>query len=241
MLCWKCMNGPSCTLNGPSLNANYAPAWVLMGHEFLEVKNAESAVGAYRRALAISHRDYRGWYGLGQAYELLGNKRWALVYYTKASSMRPYDYRFWMAQAACYEDAANWTMVTRCCRKAESFGEPDGHALRQLAAASQRACEAQAAADAFVCLIHKFNQALAGPALADDDMDTDASADQRDGDGGADVGDLPDWKRQALQEACQFLAETSVPCPPMQCDALIQTLLELGPQEKAMARQLAQL
>ena len=43
-------------------------AWTLMGHEYLEMKNIPGAIEAYRNAVEIDPKDFRAWYGLGQAY-----------------------------------------------------------------------------------------------------------------------------------------------------------------------------
>eukprot|EP00971_Amphidinium_carterae_P327066 6458226-Amphidinium_carterae.2 len=48
-----------------SLNRQFTPAWILMGHEFMEMKNTPAAIDAYRTAVNINQRDYRAWYGLG--------------------------------------------------------------------------------------------------------------------------------------------------------------------------------
>ena len=77
-----------------------------MGHEYVEMKNSHAAIEAYRRAvgkgffapfsLRITHiqeedvnrKDYRAWYGLGQAYELLSMHHYALHYYQRATALR---------------------------------------------------------------------------------------------------------------------------------------------------------
>lgn len=33
------------------LNRDYLPAWTLMGHEFVELKNSHAAIEAYRKAI----------------------------------------------------------------------------------------------------------------------------------------------------------------------------------------------
>ena len=33
------------------LNREYLPAWTLMGHEFVELKNSHAAIEAYRKAI----------------------------------------------------------------------------------------------------------------------------------------------------------------------------------------------
>ncbi len=43
------------------------------------------AADAYRRAVEINPRDYRAWYGLGQAYELLRMPYYSLHYYRCAA------------------------------------------------------------------------------------------------------------------------------------------------------------
>ena len=38
---------------------------------------------AYRRAVDVSPRDYRAWYGLGQTYELVNMPFYALYYFKR--------------------------------------------------------------------------------------------------------------------------------------------------------------
>lgn len=37
------------------LNRDYLPAWTLMGHEFVELKNSHAAIEAYRKAIGELH------------------------------------------------------------------------------------------------------------------------------------------------------------------------------------------
>lgn len=85
------------------LNRDYLPAWTLMGHEFVELKNSHAAIESYRKAIDVNAKDYRAWYGLGQAYELLDMPMYAIEYYNQATSLRPYDCRMWLALAGVYE------------------------------------------------------------------------------------------------------------------------------------------
>jgi len=76
-----------------------------MGHEYVEMKNSHAAIEAYRRAVGtpfvllvdvplifritdVNRKDYRAWYGLGQAYELLNMHQYALHYYQHATALR---------------------------------------------------------------------------------------------------------------------------------------------------------
>jgi anaphase-promoting complex subunit 8 len=58
-----------------------------MGHEYIELKSAERAIDAYRHAVDINDNDYRAWYGLGQAYEMLQMPLYALYYYDKGETL----------------------------------------------------------------------------------------------------------------------------------------------------------
>ncbi|KAL7423642.1 Anaphase-promoting complex subunit 8 [Cryptotrichosporon argae] len=86
-----------------TLNREYLPAWTLMGHEFVELKNSHAAIEAYRKAVEVNAKDYRAWYGLGQVYELLDQPTYAIEYYNHATALRPYDCRMWTALATVYE------------------------------------------------------------------------------------------------------------------------------------------
>jgi anaphase-promoting complex subunit 8 len=89
------------------LDRTYLSAWTLMGHEYVEMKNSHAAIEAYRRAVGtlffaiktmsiqstscvpdVNRKDYRAWYGLGQAYELLSMHHYALHYYQHATALR---------------------------------------------------------------------------------------------------------------------------------------------------------
>jgi anaphase-promoting complex subunit 8 len=69
-------------------NRKYLSAWTLMGHEFVELKNAGAAIEAYRHAVDINPLDYRAWYGLGQTYEIMRMHTYAVYYYRKATAFR---------------------------------------------------------------------------------------------------------------------------------------------------------
>lgn len=55
-------------------------------------------------SIDINKKDYRGWYGLGQAYELLNMPNYSLYYYQHGAALRPYDVRMWQAMGTCYQD-----------------------------------------------------------------------------------------------------------------------------------------
>ena len=52
-----------------------------MGHEYVELRNTQAAIQAYRRAVDIDGRDYRAWYGLGQTYEILKMHNYVSLYF----------------------------------------------------------------------------------------------------------------------------------------------------------------
>jgi anaphase-promoting complex subunit 8 len=87
------------------LDRTFLAAWTLLGHEYVEQKNSHAAIEAYRRAIGmllyrtyvhtsfnpgldVNRMDYRAWYGLGQAYELLNLLQYALHYFQRATTLR---------------------------------------------------------------------------------------------------------------------------------------------------------
>uniref|UniRef100_A0A1I7XS61 TPR_REGION domain-containing protein n=1 Tax=Heterorhabditis bacteriophora TaxID=37862 RepID=A0A1I7XS61_HETBA len=66
------------------LNPGVASIWVLIGHEFMELKNNSAACMSYRKAIEVDESDYRGWYGLGQLYDILKMQSYSLYYYQQA-------------------------------------------------------------------------------------------------------------------------------------------------------------
>lgn len=107
-----------------------------MGHEYVEMKNSHAAIEAYRRAVDVNRKDYRAWYGLGQAYELLNMHQYALHYYQHATALRfvptltlsdplltlyvfsPYDVRLWQAQGASYQEMGRLREAIECLKRA---------------------------------------------------------------------------------------------------------------------------
>ncbi|WIA34840.1 hypothetical protein OEZ86_013138 [Tetradesmus obliquus] len=117
------------------LSRTYLSAWTLMGHEYVEMKNAPAAIDAYRSAVALNPRDYRAWYGLGQTYELLSMPFYALHYYRRAALLRPSDPRMWCALGHCYESEGLGLpgLAVRCYRRAVAHGDREGIGLAKLA------------------------------------------------------------------------------------------------------------
>jgi anaphase-promoting complex subunit 8 len=107
-----------------------------MGHEYVEMKNSHAAIEAYRGAVNVNRKDYRAWYGLGQAYELLNMHQYALHYYQHATALRlvlilptnaldshrvrrsPYDVRLWQAQGASYQEMGRLREAIECLKRA---------------------------------------------------------------------------------------------------------------------------
>jgi anaphase-promoting complex subunit 8 len=120
------------------LNRRYLAAWTLMGHEFLELKNAPAAINAYHRAIQINSCEFRAWYGLGQTYELYKLPLYTVYYYAKAASLRPYDSRMWAALGEVYESIGRFPEAIKAHERALLACERDSLALRKLAGLHQR-------------------------------------------------------------------------------------------------------
>ncbi|KPI86993.1 hypothetical protein ABL78_3946 [Leptomonas seymouri] len=104
-----------------AIDPQCAEAWLLLGHAYVEVKNTTAAVEAYRTAVALNERDYRGWYNLGQIYELLEAYHHALYYYWHTTSLRPADPGMWVAVANCLEHDGRVAESIACLERAETY------------------------------------------------------------------------------------------------------------------------
>nr|CCC89392.1 conserved hypothetical protein [Trypanosoma congolense IL3000] len=102
----------------------YIAAWTLLGHAYLETKNSAAAVEAYRAAVDLDQRDYRGWYNLGQIYELLQFYHHALYYYWHTTTLRPTDPRMWSAVANCLDREGRTGEAMLCLEHAEACESP---------------------------------------------------------------------------------------------------------------------
>ncbi|TPP53921.1 TPR repeat family protein [Leishmania donovani] len=104
-----------------AIDPQCAEAWLLLGHAYVEVKNTTAAVEAYRTAVELNERDYRGWYNLGQIYELLEAYHHALYYYWHTTSLRPADPGMWVAVANCLEHDGRIAESIACLERAETY------------------------------------------------------------------------------------------------------------------------
>eukprot|EP00951_Prasinocladus_malaysianus_P042409 scaffold513753_cov27-Prasinocladus_malaysianus.AAC.2 len=107
---------------------------------FLSSTDGLSAVLICRRAVDINPRDYRAWYGLGQAYELIMMPYYALYYFRRATQLRPQDARMWCAMGQCYENEqlAMDDAAVHCYQRAVSNNDREGIALNKLAKIHER-------------------------------------------------------------------------------------------------------
>lgn len=97
-------------------------AWILMGHEFMEMKKTEDAIKAYRSAINLDRTDPRAWYGLGQLYEILKLPNISLENYLEAHKLKPHDTRITIALADTYEKLEWFDQAVTYYRRAGGAG-----------------------------------------------------------------------------------------------------------------------
>nr|pir hypothetical protein F10C5.1 - Caenorhabditis elegans [Caenorhabditis elegans] len=131
------------------LNPGLAALWVLIGHEFMEMKNNAAACVSYRRAIEIDPADHRGWYGLGQMYDIMKMPAYALFYYQEAQKCKPHDSRLLVALGDIYSKLNRIEDAEKCFTGAYLFGDVEGNALWSLAKLHERYSDDNKAAQAF--------------------------------------------------------------------------------------------
>lgn len=115
-----------------ALDRAFLPAYILLGHELLELKNVPASIESYNAAVQLNAKDYRGWYGLGLAYELQHHFQFAIYYFLEAIALNPRDSRMWNAIGSCYEKMNKPVECARCLEKSEGLLDQEGISLFQL-------------------------------------------------------------------------------------------------------------
>ncbi|CBI21585.3 unnamed protein product, partial [Vitis vinifera] len=87
----------------------------------------------------INPCDYRAWYGLGQAYEMMGMPYYALHYFRKSVFLQPNDSRLWIAMGQCYETDQLQMLedAIKCYKRAANCNDTEAIALHQIAKLSK--------------------------------------------------------------------------------------------------------
>ncbi|CBI27728.3 unnamed protein product, partial [Vitis vinifera] len=96
----------------------------------------------------INPCDYRAWYGLGQAYEMMFMPYYALHYFRKSVFLQPNDSRLWIAMAQCYETDQLQMLedAIKCYKRAANCNDTEAIALHQLAKLSKELKRSEEAA-----------------------------------------------------------------------------------------------
>ena len=81
----------------------------------------------------MNMRDFRAWYGLGQAYEILKMSLYSLYYYRMAQSLKPDDSRMLVALGDAYDKLERLHDAKKCYWKAHCVGDLECIALLRLA------------------------------------------------------------------------------------------------------------
>ncbi|PWN42580.1 TPR-like protein [Ceraceosorus guamensis] len=114
------------------LDPSCVNAWVLLGHAYIELRNAQAATEMYRRAIDIAPHDHRAWYGLGYAYELNEAPHYCLHHFQKACALNPFLPSLWIAQANCYEKLGRSQHAISCYKRALSVGSASMATIDQI-------------------------------------------------------------------------------------------------------------
>lgn len=80
----------------------------------------------------VNTREYRAWYGLGQAYEILKMPSYSLYYYKIAQELRPFDSRMLVALGETYEKLEQYSNSLKCYERAYNVGDIEGITLLRL-------------------------------------------------------------------------------------------------------------
>ncbi|KHJ88662.1 tetratricopeptide repeat protein [Oesophagostomum dentatum] len=140
------------------LNPGVASIWVLVGHEFMELKNNAAACMSYRRAIEVDPLDYRGWYGLGQMYDIIKMPTYSLFYYQQAHLCKPQDSRMLVALGDVYQKMGRLRNAEKCFISAFKYGDVEGTALWMLAKLYESENQMQRAARSYEEYLREYQE-----------------------------------------------------------------------------------
>lgn len=100
------------------LKPGYTDVYIMIGHEYLEEKNINAAMEAYRCATETSPKDFRGWYGMGHTLASIEQLSEALVYFQNAASRQPEDARPWTQLGYIYQRLGIPELAAQCWKRA---------------------------------------------------------------------------------------------------------------------------
>ena len=66
------------------VNPNFAYAYTLLGHEYVQIEELEKALSCFRNAVRIDNKHYNAWYGIGMTYYKQERFQLAEVYWRMA-------------------------------------------------------------------------------------------------------------------------------------------------------------
>lgn len=115
------------------LDPLFLSAWILMGHEYIEIHNFHTAIDCYQQATEISPHDHRPWYSLGQAYEILSMHASAITYYERAAEIKKDSSDVWCSLANCYKEHDELDSAIKYYQIAAKFKDRHGKAVENLA------------------------------------------------------------------------------------------------------------
>ncbi|KII72590.1 Cell division cycle protein 23 [Thelohanellus kitauei] len=122
-----------CFQQAVMLNPYSPESWILLGHQFLEVKNVSSAFGCYKKAIELNKHDHRPWFGLGQLYELLNLPHQSLSLYKKSYYLKPGDSKLSFAVARLLESLGYISDCISMLTVSIESGDQEGGSIFKLA------------------------------------------------------------------------------------------------------------
>ncbi|OQV18820.1 Cell division cycle protein 23-like protein [Hypsibius exemplaris] len=106
--------------------------WLLLGHEYTELKNFVRATASYQKVVELNPRDYKAWYGLGQVCENDKKYPQAAVYFYRSAQNGRFDSRVWNALGDVYDKMEQAEDACRAYWQAYQVGDKDDGAIFKL-------------------------------------------------------------------------------------------------------------
>ncbi|EPB80308.1 tetratricopeptide repeat protein [Ancylostoma ceylanicum] len=106
----------------------------------------------------VDPQDYRGWYGLGQMYDIIKMPTYSLFYYQQAHLCKPQDSRMLVALGDVYQKMGRLRNAEKCFISAFKYGDVEGTALWMLAKLYESENQMQRAARSYEEYLREYQE-----------------------------------------------------------------------------------
>lgn len=136
------------------LNPSNTLFYILLGHEYLQIKNFSESINSYKKALKVDNYYYKGFYSLGKLYEILNMFETALFYFKKSIEYKKDDPLIWISLGNGYSQLKEYENGIKCYMRSVKLKHNIGYlCLAETYKTMRMYCESAEYYEKYVCSV----------------------------------------------------------------------------------------